>query len=80
MVMNTEAECVTTMEAVLRDKDGNIKQVWATPGEGETPEDAHERVIAENQVGEVEPKEGVTFDEMVAALGTAVEAAEKESE
>ncbi len=55
--MNTETEVVATIEYVLRDKDGNIKQV-----------------------GNVEPKEGVTFDEMVAALGTAVEAVEKESE
>ena len=46
--MNTEAEADATIEAVLRDKDGNIKQVWATPGGDETPEEARERVIAES--------------------------------
>ncbi len=48
MVMNSEAEMVATIEGVLRDKDGNIKQVWAPPGDDETPEEARVRVIAEN--------------------------------
>lgn len=50
MVMNAETGGKASIEGVLRDKDGNIKQVWATPGEGETPEVARERVIAKNQL------------------------------
>lgn len=46
--MNAEAGGKATLEAVLRDKDGNIKQVWATPEGDETPGQARERVIAEN--------------------------------
>ena len=46
--MNSEAGADTTIEAVLRDKDGNIKQVWATPSDDETPEEAQDRVVVEN--------------------------------
>ena len=46
--MESEAGMGATIEGVLRDKDGNIKQVWAVPEGDETPEQARTRVIAEN--------------------------------
>jgi len=45
-----------TIEAILRDKDGNIKQVWAEAKPGETPEQARLRVISANQLPDQEEK------------------------
>ena len=48
--MHGEADMDAKLEGVLRDKNGNIKQVWAEPEGTETPLQARERVIAENPV------------------------------
>ena len=44
------------IEAVLRDKDGNIKQVWTEAEPGETLEQAQLRVISANQLPGQEEK------------------------
>ena len=56
MGLDSKFEMQPTIEAVLRDKDGNIKQVWAEAKPGETPEQAQLRVIFANQLPDQEEK------------------------